>query len=119
MTKANGKDKSPRKKSLFTPSEETVLGAALAQTPQLVQLPVEVLNVDLSYQTRSRERIVNQITLDCRDSLLEVLKISQRPVPFIALSLSQRAAQRSCQKLATDEPLDLVGPVETTGGKYR
>jgi hypothetical protein len=82
-TKSDNGSKKPRtgkaKKGGFTPEEWAILAPILAQIPVIRELPVEILNIDMSYQDRPRERIVNQIATEFQEALLGVLKISQRP----------------------------------------
>jgi hypothetical protein len=80
MAKTNGSKSSGKKvKGTFTSEEWTILEPILAQNPPIIELPVEVINIDFSYQDRPRERIINQIATDFHEALLSVLKISQRP----------------------------------------
>jgi len=75
--KPNGSEKPP--KEMFSPDERKMLKPILEQKPPIVELPVASLNVDLSYQDRPRERIVNQVATNFSEALLGVLIIAQRP----------------------------------------
>jgi hypothetical protein len=74
---ANGKDK--KTKPLFSAEEWQLLQHCLAQNPIISELPVEVLNIDYSYQTRPRDDMIYQIASQFCEPLLGVLKVSQRP----------------------------------------
>jgi hypothetical protein len=81
MTSDNGskKPRTGKSKGNFTPAEWKILEPILSQNPPILELPVEAINIDWTYQTRPRDRIVNQIATDLHEALLSVLKISQRP----------------------------------------
>jgi hypothetical protein len=74
---ANGKD--PSRHKTFTVAEHKLLDSILGQNPPIVELAIEVLSTDWTYQTRPRNRILNQIINDFKEGGLGVLVISQRP----------------------------------------
>jgi hypothetical protein len=78
-SKANGKAKVSKKEALFSPDEMKLLKPILSQNPPIVELSIEVLNTDYSYQERPRERIVNQVATLFSEALLGVLIVGQRP----------------------------------------
>jgi hypothetical protein len=76
---ANGKDKSRPPKPLFSAEEKKILDSILDQDPPVIELSISVLNVDLSYQDRPRDRIVNLVTTNFSQALLGIFSIGQRP----------------------------------------
>ena len=80
-TKKNGEAKAKRErgKVMFTPEEMKILKPILDQNPPIVELSIDQLNVDMSYQNRPRERITNQIAAHFSEALLGILVVGQRP----------------------------------------
>ena len=50
MGKGNGKAKRPPIKPVFTVDEMKLIRPVLEQKPPIMELPISVLNVDMSYQ---------------------------------------------------------------------
>src|SRR5215831_1991961 len=79
MGKKNGKDTSRTPRGIFNADEMKLIKVILDQKPPIVELQVSVLNTDMSYQDRPRERIVDQVLNNFSEALLGTLRVSKRP----------------------------------------
>jgi len=64
---------------MFNEEERALIEPILKQKTHIVELPISSLDVDPSYQTRPRDRIVNQVANNFSEALLGTLKVSRRP----------------------------------------
>jgi len=78
MGKKNGKDMTRVQKPMFTVDEWRLVKPVLDQKTTIAELSIAQIEIDYSYQTRPRERIVTQIANNFLESLVGVLKVSQR-----------------------------------------